>query len=82
MDDRIQHIGGFKQGFKWLMEHLLPPSDKIKGCELIFPDTAFFDNGVLNLMIKMDKDFCLEGVKNKKKLSVLKFVKNFQIVMK
>lgn len=82
MDHKLQHVGGFPQSFRWLMEHLLPPSDRIKGCELIFPDTAFFSGGSLVLMIKMDKDFCVEGVRNRKKLSVLKFVKNFQIVMK
>ena len=31
------------ESFTWLMEHLVPPNpDKFKGCELIFPDTAFF----------------------------------------
>lgn len=36
------HIGGQQQDFLWLMEHLLPYSDKIRGCELIFPDTVFY----------------------------------------
>ena len=33
--------------FNWLMHHLLPPQDlesKLSGCELLFPDTAFFAN--------------------------------------
>ena len=30
--------------FNWLIDHLLPPNPaKVKGCELIFPDTAFFE---------------------------------------
>ena len=35
-------IQGVKKDFLWLMEHLLPYNEKIKGCELIFPDTVFF----------------------------------------
>ena len=68
--------------FRWLMERLLPPSDLIKGCELIFPDTAFFDRGQLVLMIKMDKDFCLQGIRNPKKLTTQILVKTFQEVLK
>lgn len=44
------------------MEHLLPPSEKesaVKGCELIFPDTVFFNQGKAKMIIKMDKDYCL-----------------------
>ena len=49
-----------KEQFFWLMEHLLPPSpDKFKGCELIFPDTAFFEQGQCKCIIKNDEDFCL-----------------------
>ena len=81
-DKKFRNIGGFKQSFLWLMEHLLPPSDLVKGCELIFPDTAFFDQGKAILMIKMDKEFCLQGTRNPKKLSFLKLVKDFQEVMK
>jgi hypothetical protein len=33
---------GMPRDFFWLMSHLLPCNDKIKGCELIFPDTVFF----------------------------------------
>ena len=42
------------------MEHLLPPNPaKFKGCECIFPDTAFFDQGVCKFIIKNDEDYCL-----------------------
>ena len=51
--------------FQWLMEHLLPPNPaKFKGCELIFPDTAFFEQGVCKSIIKCDEDYCLIQVKN------------------
>lgn len=53
------------------MEHLLPPNPtKFKGCELIFPDTAFFEDGICKVIIKNDSDFCLTGVKNPAKLSI------------
>lgn len=39
-----------KKTFNWLMHHMLPPTyidDKVAGCEVNFPDTAFFaeENG-------------------------------------
>lgn len=81
-EKQFKNVGGFKQTFRWLMERLLAPSDLIKGCELIFPDTAFFERGQLVLMIKMDKDFCLQGTRNPKKLTIQILVKNFQEVLK
>lgn len=61
------------------MKHLLPYSDKIKGCELIFPDTVFFENGEPLLLIKTDpKDFCLLSVKGSQKLSFSNLLKDFQ----
>ena len=42
------------------MEKLLPPNDKICGCELWVPDTALFDDGRLKLVFRTDpKDGCL-----------------------
>jgi len=37
------------------MEHLLSFSEKILGCELIFPDTVFFKDGKPSFIIKSDK---------------------------
>jgi hypothetical protein len=48
--------------FIWLMSKLLPPHNKFKGCELVFPDTAFFKengSGAATIIIRNDKDFCL-----------------------
>ena len=51
------------------MEHLVPPNpDKFKGCDLIFPDTAFFNGGRATHIIKNDKDFCLIMIKNPNKM--------------
>lgn len=40
-----EHYKGEQQTFFWLMKHLLPYTDKIKGCECLFMDTVFFENG-------------------------------------
>ena len=48
-----------KKDFVWLMEKLLSNSDRILGCELIFPDTVFFKEGKPSFIIKMDREFCL-----------------------
>ena len=58
------------RGFSWLMEHLLSPSpSKIKGCELVFPDTVWFNQkGFPYLIIRNDRDFCLMAVKSHNKL--------------
>ena len=58
-----KQVGGFERNFLWLLEHLLPPNDMIKGCELIFPDTVFFEKGKAKVIIRMDKEFCLQGNK-------------------
>ena len=52
------------------MEHLLSSNPaKIKGCELVFPDTVWFNNkGAPYLIIRNDKDFCLIAVKSHNKL--------------
>ena len=65
------------------MEHLLPPNPaKFKGCELIFPDTAFFDQGVCKSIIKCDEDYCLTQVKNQAKTSLLAILTSFQAVIR
>jgi hypothetical protein len=52
------------------MEKLLPPNPAlVKGCELVFPDTVFFNaKGNPSIIFKNDKDFCLVAVKTYQKL--------------
>ena len=38
-------LAGKKLMFAQLIEFMLPPNDKVKGCQLLFPDTVFFANG-------------------------------------
>ena len=54
-----EKFGGFKKDFTWFIEHLLPYSERIKGCELIFPDTLFIKDGKPSFIVKMDADFCI-----------------------
>ena len=79
-ENRYERYGGFPKSFCWLIEHLLPPArsvDTIKGCELIFPDTVFFERGKAKLVVKMDKDYCLQGFKNATKLNIQNIYKDF-----
>lgn len=74
---------GIPRDFFWLMHSLLASSDKVKGCELIFPDTAFFRKGKPVIVIKSDsKDYCLVGVRHPKKLSLQSIYKDFQNVVR
>lgn len=69
-EKNYEKYGGFRRDFTWLIEHLLPFSDRIKGCEMIFPDTLFIKEGKPAFLAKMDGDFCLQLVKNKTKLNL------------
>jgi hypothetical protein len=74
---------GIARDFAWLMQSLLATSDKVKGCELIFPDTAFFRKGKPVIVIRSDpRDFCLMGVTQTKKLSLQSIYKDFQNVVR
>jgi len=65
------------------MHQLLASNDKVKGCELLFPDTAFFKKGKPVIVIKSDpRDFCLVGVKHHKKISLASIYKDFQNVVR
>ena len=53
----------------WLVEHMLSFSDKILGCEMIFPDTVFFKDGKPFIIVRMDKELCLYAIKSGSKLT-------------
>ena len=62
---------GEEKDFIWLMEMMLGPNDRVKGCEVIFPDTVLFKNGKPTVVIKMDtRDYCLYGLKSDTKLNL------------
>jgi hypothetical protein len=69
---------GVPRDFFWLMQNLLPASEKVKGCELIFPDTAFFKKGKPVIVVRSDpRDYCLVGIRHPKKLSLQSIYKDF-----
>lgn len=45
--------------FVRLIEYLLATSDKIKGAQILFPDTVFFEDGKPNFIARIDKEGCL-----------------------
>ena len=68
--------------FNWLIEHLLPASEKIWGCELIFPDTALFFRGKPKVIIRNDRECCLMAVKLETKLNLQSIYKDFSNVVR
>ena len=53
----------------------MPPHDKICGCQLLIPDTAFFEGGRIKFLAKTDKeDGCLVYYKNKPLLKDLRMI--------
>ena len=68
--------------FQWLMQHLLPINEKIRGCELIFPDTVLFHRGKPKVIIRNDKEYCLMAVKQMSKLNLQSIYKEFSNVVR
>ena len=79
---REQYYQGMPRDFQWLMQHLLPINDKIRGCELIFPDTVLFHRGKPKVIIKNDKEFCLLPVRQMSKLNLQSIYKEFSNVVR
>jgi|LauGreDrversion4_2_1035121.scaffolds.fasta_scaffold436532_1 hypothetical protein len=76
-------LEGIPRDFEWLIRSLLAGSDKVKGCELILPDTVFFKKGKPTIIIKSDtRDYCLVGITHPKKLSLQSIYKDFQNVVR
>ena len=45
------------------MKHLTPlHPDKFTGCEMIVPETVFYLKGKAQMLMKIDKNFCLTAV--------------------
>jgi len=64
-----------------LLEHLLPPSDKICGCELLLPETAIFEGGKPKFIVKTDKDGCIVMM-NKAKMGLEELRRTFATVVR
>jgi hypothetical protein len=69
--------------FYWLMAKLLPPSERIEGCPLVFPDTAFFDSkGRVTEIIRTDKEGLLVSIRNETKLNLQDLRRSFSIIVR
>jgi len=85
-EDEIMMRGDRKQNkvileprsFLWLLEHMLPVSERVLGCEIWIPDTAIFEGGKPKLVVKTERDGCLVKYKKLPGLSDLR--KIFAIV--
>jgi hypothetical protein len=64
------------------MMHLLPLNDKIRGCELIFPDTVFFYRGKPRFIVKNDREYCLLPIRQLSKLNLQAIYKDFSNVVR
>jgi hypothetical protein len=66
------------------MEHLISPNPaKVKGCELVFPDTVWFNlKGTPSIIVRSDKDFCLIAVKTANKLRHEVIYQEFSEIMR
>jgi hypothetical protein len=45
--------------FKTLIEWLFASNDKIKGAQILFPETVFFEDGKPSFIARNDKECCL-----------------------
>ena len=73
---------GFSRDFHWFIQHLLPINEKIRGCECIFPDTVLFSKGKPKVIIKMDREFCLQAIKQMSKLNLQSIYKDFSNIVR
>ena len=56
--------------FVQLIEWMFPSSDKIKGAQILFPDTVFFEEGKPAFIARIDKEGCLVKVTQPSKLGL------------
>ena len=62
---------GEERSFTWLLEHLTPKdNEKIRGCQLLFPDTVVFHKGRVKFIARTDKEGFLTYNKQAQKMSL------------
>jgi hypothetical protein len=52
----------------------------IKGCQIIMPETVFYKDGKIDLMVSNDRDFCL-ATETKYKWTELELKKKLPIII-
>ncbi len=73
---------GQEQTFKWMIECLLP-TGPIEGCEILMPDTVFFEDGKPKFIVRMDsaRQKFLSVMKHPAKLQLREIKKDFQRIV-
>lgn len=57
-------------GFQQMVEWLFASSDKIKGAQILFPDTVFFEDGKPSFIARVDKEGCMFKITQPSKLGL------------
>ena len=74
----IRHLqDGTRRKFTWFLLKLLPCNPRIKGCEVILPETVIFSNGKPQIIIKNDKQYCVGCITSKVKVQLSAIQKEF-----
>lgn len=56
--------------FVQVIEWLFASSEKIKGAQILFPDTAFFEDGKPSFIARIDKEGCIIKITQASKISL------------
>ena len=79
---RLKHYQWSEMDLYWLIEHLLSPNPKIRGCHLKFPDSVFLRKGKIVLRVKSDHNNFLTGFKNAKLLKHTEIRSQFPTIVR
>lgn len=65
-ESKLRHFDWREMSFHWLVEHLLSPNPKVRGCHIKIPDLVFLKDGKVVLRVKTDNSGFLVNLKNPK----------------
>jgi len=68
--------------FAQLVDWMFPSSDKIKGAQILFPDTVFFEEGKPAFIARIDKEGCLVKVTQASKLGLQEIRQRFSTIVR
>jgi hypothetical protein len=53
-----------------MIEWLFASSEKIKGAQILFPDTVFFEDGKPSFIARVDKEGCMQKISQASKITL------------
>ena len=68
--------------FVQIVEWLFANNDKIKGAQILFPDTVFFDEGKPSFIARVDKDGCLFKITQSSKIALQEIRQKFSQIVR